>query len=101
MFGISYEDDIAKAQSVLEDVVKAHPQVLKSPEPVIRVHELADSSVNYVCRPWVNTADYWTVYWDVTRQVKENFDRQGISIPFPQQEIHVHQLKAAEQKQAA
>jgi len=101
MFGISYEDDIAKAQSVLEDVVKAHPQVLKSPEPVIRVHELADSSVNFVCRPWVNTADYWTVYWDVTRQVKENFDRQGISIPFPQQEIHVHQLKAAEQKQAA
>ena len=101
MFGISYEDDIAKAQSVLEDVVKAHPQVLKSPEPVIRVHELADSSVNFVCRPWVNTADYWTVYWDITRQVKENFDRQGISIPFPQREIHVHQLAATEQKQAA
>jgi small conductance mechanosensitive channel len=101
MFGISYGDDIAKAQSVLEEVVKAHPQVLKSPEPVIRVHELADSSVNFVCRPWVNTADYWTVYWDITRQVKENFDRQGISIPFPQREIHVHQPAVAEQKQAA
>jgi len=101
MFGVSYEDDIAKAQSVLEDVVKAHPLVLKSPEPVIRVHELADSSVNFVCRPWVNTADYWTVYWDLTRQVKENFDRQGISIPFPQREIHLHQPAAAEQKQAA
>ncbi len=100
-FGISYEDDIAKAQSVLEEVVKAHPLVLKSPEPVIRVHELADSSVNFVCRPWVNTADYWTVYWDITRQVKENFDHHGISIPFPQREIHVRQLAAAEQKQAA
>ena len=100
-FGISYEDDIAKAQSVLEEVVKAHPLVLPSPEPVIRVHELADSSVNFVCRPWVNTADYWTVYWDLTRQVKESFDRHEISIPFPQREIHVHQLEAAEQKQAA
>jgi small conductance mechanosensitive channel len=100
-FGISYEDDIAKAQSVLEDVVKAHPLVLQAPEPVIRVHELADSSVNFVCRPWVNTADYWTVYWDITRQVKENFDHHGISIPFPQREIHVRQPVAAGQKQAA
>jgi len=100
-FGISYEDDIAKAQSVLEGVVKAHPLVLESPEPVIRVHELADSSVNFVCRPWVNTADYWTVYWDITRQVKENFDYHGISIPFPQREIHVRQLEATEQKKAA
>ena len=98
VFGISYQDDIAKSQSVLEEIVKAHPLVLKSPEPVIRVHELADSSVNFVCRPWVNTSDYWTVYWDITRQVKEEFDRQGISIPFPQREVHVHQQITAEQQ---
>ena len=101
-FGISYEDDMSKAQAVLEEIVKAHPLVLKTPEPVVRVHELADSSVNFVCRPWVNTSDYWTVYWDITRQVKEEFDRQEISIPFPQREVHVRQqITPAQQIEAA
>ncbi len=88
-FGISYDDSIEKAQEVLERVTLAHPLVLKDPEPVIRVNELADSSVNFVCRPWVNGADYWTVYWDLTRQVKEAFDAEGISIPFPQSDLHI------------
>ena len=65
--------------------------VLKDPAPVIKVNELADSSVNFVCRPWSKTADYWDVFWDVTRKVKEEFDAQGISIPFPQQDVHIHQ----------
>jgi small conductance mechanosensitive channel len=92
VFGIGYDADIAKAQSILERIVGEHPLVLKDPEPVIRVHELADSSVNFVCRPWSKTPDYWTVFWDVTRAVKEQFDAEGISIPFPQQDIHVRHI---------
>ena len=56
----------------------------------IKMHELAESSVNFICRPWVKTADYWTVYWEVTRSVKEAFDEAGITIPFPQRDVHVH-----------
>jgi small conductance mechanosensitive channel len=94
VFGIGYDDDIAKAQSILEKIVKDHPLVLGAPEPVIRVNELADSSVNFVCRPWAKTSDYWTVYWDITQQVKEQFDQNSISIPFPQRDVHVHQVSA-------
>ena len=90
-FGISYSDDITKAAQVLEDIVSRHELILKEPEPVIKLHELADSSVNFVCRPWAKTPDYWTVYWDVTRTVKERFDAEGISIPFPQRDVHIHQ----------
>lgn len=89
IFGIGYGDDIAKAQGILEQVVSEHPLVLKEPEAVVRVNALADSSVNFVCRPWVKTEDYWEVYSDVTRTVKERFDAGGISIPYPQQDIHV------------
>lgn len=89
-FGIGYDCDMAVAQTVLERIVSEHELVLKMPEPVIKVHELADSSVNFICRPWVKTEDYWTVYWDITRRVKEDFDAAGISIPFPQQDVHVH-----------
>ncbi|HAJ93112.1 MAG TPA: hypothetical protein DCO71_10950, partial [Gammaproteobacteria bacterium] len=88
-FGIGYGDDIETAQKIMEQVVSEHPLVLKDPAPVIRVHALADSSVNFVCRPWVKTGDYWDVFWDVTRTVKERFDAGGVSIPFPQQDIHV------------
>ncbi len=89
VFGIAYEDSIETAQKVLEDVVAAHPLVLEDPSPVIRVNELAESSVNFVCRPWVNGEDYWTVHWDLTRQVKEAFDAAGISIPYPQTDLHI------------
>ncbi len=88
-FGIGYDDDIAQAQDVMEQVLGEHPLVLQAPEPTIKVHELADSSVNFICRPWVKTADYWTVYWEVTRSVKERFDAEGISIPYPQSDVHL------------
>jgi small conductance mechanosensitive channel len=89
VFGIGYDDSIEEAQTVLEDVVTAHPMVLSDPQPVIRVNELADSSVNFIVRPWARSADYWTVVWDLTRSVKEAFDEKGISIPFPQTDMHV------------
>ncbi|MEV8466168.1 mechanosensitive ion channel family protein [Fluviibacterium sp. DFM31] len=89
-FGIGYDDSIADAQAILERVVEEHPLVLSDPAPVIRVSALGASSVDFICRPWVNSADYWTVYWDLTRQVKEAFDEGGISIPFPQTDMHLH-----------
>lgn len=93
VFGIGYEDDIAHAERVLKEIVDAHPLVLKDPEPVVQLHELADSSCNFVCRPWAMTDDFWTVYWDITRSVKERFDAEGISIPFPQRDVHLIQAQ--------
>jgi small conductance mechanosensitive channel len=92
VFGIGYSDDIAKAQKILEDILAKNESILKDPEPVVKVHELADSSVNFVVRPWVKTENYWDVYWDVTRAVKERFDAEGVSIPFPQRDVHLHQI---------
>jgi len=94
VFGISYGDSIEQAQRVLEEVVAHHPLVLKDPAPNIRVHELADSSVNLIVRPWTKTGDYWTVFWDLQRSVKEAFDSHGISIPFPQSDMHLHVVKS-------
>jgi len=91
VFGIGYDDDMNKAQSIMEQVLSEHELVLSNPKPTIKVHELADSSVNFICRPWVKTADYWNVYWDITRQVKEQFDLQGVTIPFPQRDVYIHQ----------
>ena len=79
-----------QAQQVLEEVVASHPLVLKDPAPMIRVNELADSSVNFIVRPWTKTSDYWSTYWDLQRAVKEAFDANGISIPFPQTDMHLH-----------
>ncbi len=90
IFGIGYDDDADLARKILEEVVAAHPLVLKEPAPVVRLNELGDSSVNFICRPWAKTADYWTVYWDVTQQVKQRFDAASISIPFPQRDVHVY-----------
>ena len=90
-FGIGYDDNIEQAEQVMKKILADHPLVLKDPEPAVKVNELADSSVNFNCRPWVKTADYWTVYADVTRAVKEEFDKEGISIPYPQSEIHMIQ----------
>lgn len=91
VFGIGYSDDIDKAQKILEDIVNAHEHVLKDPEPVVKLHELADSSVNFICRPWVKPEHYWDVYWDITQQVKRRFDAEGVSIPFPQRDVHLYQ----------
>lgn len=92
VFGIGYGDDMDKAQTIIERVVNENNMVLPKPDALIKVHELADSSVNFICRPWVKTEDYWDVYWDITRQVKEQFDREGVSIPFPQRDVHIHQV---------
>ena len=89
VFGIGYGDDIEKAMDVLARTVAEHPLVLDEPEPNIQVHELADSSVNLICRPWAKTEDYWSVYWDLNRQVKAGFDAAGITIPFPQRDVHL------------
>lgn len=96
VFGISYGDDIGRAQQVLLDLLSSHPQVLKDPAPAIKVGNLGDSSVNLLCRPWVKTVDYWDVYWDLTRQVKERFDKEGISFPFPQRDVHLHRADSSE-----
>ncbi len=89
VFGIGYEDDIPRARSLLEDVLEENEHVLREPEPTIEVTELADSSVNFVVRPWAETENYWKVYRSVTRAVKETFDASGISIPYPQRDVHL------------
>lgn len=90
VFGVGYGDDIGRVKDLLFEIVSGHPLVLADPEPTIRVNELADSSVNFICRPWAKTEDYWNVYWDVLETVKLRFDSEGISIPYPQRDIHVH-----------
>ncbi|MDG2328244.1 MAG: mechanosensitive ion channel family protein, partial [Halioglobus sp.] len=76
-FGVSYSDDVEKTERVLREIVESHEKVLTEPAPNIRLHTLGDSSVNFVVRPWTKTPDYWEVYWDITREVKMRFDREG------------------------
>jgi len=90
MFGISYRDDIEHAERILNAVLEDHEKVLSKPEWKVKLHQLGDSSVNFIVRPWVRTDDYWDVYWDITREVKLRFDREGISIPFPQRDVHLY-----------
>ncbi len=94
VFGIGYDDDIRKAKATLERLVGEDERILKDPAPTVAVSELADSSVNFVCRPWVKTADYWDVRGDLMEKVKLTFDAEGISIPFPQQDVHMHTVNA-------
>jgi len=89
VFGIGYGDDLSLAQSIIEKAVSNHPKVLNDPAPNIRVNELGDNSVNFIVRPWASTADYWEVYWDLTRTIKIQFDAAGINIPFPQRDLHL------------
>jgi small conductance mechanosensitive channel len=89
-FGIAYDDDIELAERVLTEIVLGHEKVLTEPKPTIKLHTLGDSSVNFIARPWTKTEDYWDVYWDIMREVKLRFDREGISIPFPQRDVHVY-----------
>ncbi len=95
VFGIGYEDDIDKAKAIMHEVLDADERVLKNPRPQIALSELADSSVNFVVRPWVNSGDYWSVYFDVTETIKKRFDAAGVSIPFPQRDVHLYQQNAA------
>lgn len=90
VFGISYSDDIPRAETILMDILTSHHKVLETPEPQVHLHTLGESSVDFVVRPWVNVEDYWEVYWDVTRGVKLRFDEEGVSIPFPQRDVHVY-----------
>ena len=89
IFGIGYSDDIPKVERILTEIIESQEAILADPKPVVRLHELGESSVNFVVWPWVKTEDYWPVYWDITRQVKLKFDAEGISIPFPQRDVHL------------
>lgn len=88
-FGIGYDDDIAAAETLLNEIIEAHELVLEDPAPTIKLHTLGESSVDFIVRPWVRAEDYWAVYWDVTRTVKQRFDAAGITIPYPQRDVHL------------
>lgn len=93
IIGISYDDDMRKARDLILETINAEERVLKDPEPVVAVHELADSSVNFVVRPWVATGDYWPTRWALTQAIKEKFDANDITIPYPQRDVYVHQTE--------
>jgi small conductance mechanosensitive channel len=88
--GVSYGDDLDKVRKVLEGILSEDERVLQEPAPTIGVLELAESSVNFTVRAWVKTADYWNVFFAVQENIKKRFDAEGITIPFPQQDIHIH-----------
>jgi small conductance mechanosensitive channel len=88
--GVSYDDDLDKVRSTIEELIAAEERVLEEPACTIAVSALADSSVNFVVRPWVKTADYWGVMFDLTEAIKKRFDKEGISFPFPQQDVHLY-----------
>ncbi len=92
-FGIGYEDDVEKARKILISMLDKHDKIQGDPAPFVRVVELADSSVNFAVRAWVEAVDYWDVYFDITEQVKKDFDKEGISIPYPQNDVHVYNHK--------
>ncbi|MEF8879988.1 MAG: mechanosensitive ion channel family protein [Candidatus Thermoplasmatota archaeon] len=87
--GIGYGDDMNKAIKIVMKLLKGHPNVLENPSPMVAVNELGDSSVNLIVRPWTKTGDYWSTKRELTQQIKEAFDEEGISIPFPQRDIHM------------
>ena len=94
LVGVSYDDDLDKVRATLEDLVAAEDRILDEPATTIAVSALADSSVNFVLRPWVNSSDYWGVTFDLTEAIKKRFDKEGISFPFPQQDVHLYKQSA-------
>lgn len=90
VFGIGYDDDLKKAKTILEEMLAADSRVLADPKPMVAVSELGDSSVNFVVRPWAASSDFWGLKFDFTEAVKLRFDAEGISIPYPQMDVHVH-----------
>ncbi len=92
VFGIAYEDDIAKARQLIESTMAGDARILQEPAPTVAVDELADSSVNFVVRPWVKKDDYWDVRFAMMEQIKLVFDKNGISIPYPQRDVHMHEM---------
>jgi len=95
VFGISYDDNIGQARDIIRSVIDADERILKDPEPSIVVGELGDSSVNINVRPWVNSGDYWPIRADLLETIKVRFDEAGITIPYPQQDVYMHEVKAA------
>lgn len=93
LFGIGYDDDIDLAKQTILDLIKADPRIDTAPEPFIAVKELADSSVNLVVRVWADASDYWAIFFDLTENVKKTFDKKGISIPYPQSDVHLHKVE--------
>lgn len=91
VFGIGYDDDFKKAKEILQRLVAEDERILTDPEPVIAMGELGASSVDFIVRAWVQSGDYWKVKWSMNERVKETFDAEGISIPYPQMDVHVHQ----------
>jgi small conductance mechanosensitive channel len=89
LFGIGYEEDFRKGLSILEDIAKNHPRICQKLKTTIRLRELGDSSVNLVFRAWCTADNYWDVYYDVMEAAKTRFDEEGISIPFPQMDVHI------------
>lgn len=94
--GIGYGDDIDKAKQAINEVLSADDRVLKDPTPKVAVMEMADSSVNFVVRPWVKSGDYWDVHFALTENIKKKFESEGISIPFPQRDVHIYEHKRGE-----
>lgn len=92
-FGIGYEDDIDKAKEILWGIIKNDERILKEPEAMVAVKELANSSVNIAVRVWVNSGDYWPYFWDIHEKVKKEFDKNGVSIPFPQTDVHLYKTE--------
>lgn len=101
LFGVSYGDDIDKVRRILQDIVVNDPRILKDPECMIVVKALADSSVNFEVRAWVKTGDYWGVYFDTLEKAKKSFDAAGVSIPFPQRDIHVYEHRQGQTRPRA
>jgi small conductance mechanosensitive channel len=95
VIGVSYGDDLKKVREILEDILAKDDRILKDPAPTIGVLELGDNSVNFAVRPWVKRDDYWGTYFDVTETVKRRFDKEGISIPYPQRDVHLYEYKEA------
>lgn len=93
--GCGYDDDLKAVKSYLEEIVRGDARILDDPEPVVAVSELADSSVNFVVRPWVKNADYWATRWDLTEQIKLGFDERGFTIPYPSRDVHLYNESAA------
>ena len=90
--GVSYSDDLDKVHATIKELVAADERILDDPECKIAVSELADSSVNFIVRPWVKTEDYWGVFFDLSEAIKKRFDKEGISFPFPQQDVYLHKV---------
>ena len=95
VIGVSYEDDLKKARQVIESVLKVDSRILPDPAYTVAVSELGDSSVNFVVRPWVNSDDYWAVYFDLTEKIKVTLEENGLSIPFPQRDVHLFNAPSA------